>query len=186
MASATPKKYTVGNITAFFFISIALLFDAIKAVLFFVDAVPIVGIPLSFMLSELIGLIETPLIFGGLWFVGAYRGKSSNPALVTIATAVVDLVPIINDFPATTGAVIAIIMQSRANDLLEHKEHAAKHALEEKHKKEQAAKQRAAQQAAQRAQMNSQQALAESKRVAQSQTPIPANDNYDTDYSVAA
>ena len=88
---ASRKKHTIGNVSAGFFIGIAVLLDALKFFLVFLDAIPIVGIPASVVASEVVSLFEFIFIFVPLYISGAYKGKNgATSGLVTMMVGMID------------------------------------------------------------------------------------------------
>jgi hypothetical protein len=187
MASTPAKKHTISTVAAIFFVGIAVIFDGIKIVLFFIDSIPVVGAPIGFLGSWVVSAFEFICITVGLYIAGAYRGKNATTnALWTMVVGVIDMIPILDDFPSTTIAVVMIIARSRFNDKIEAEENARKRAATEKHKKEQEVKRHAASSAQQRANQVRPQALAISIAAANDNAPQATNNNYDSPLSKAA
>jgi hypothetical protein len=150
-----PKKpairYTVGLLPTVFFIALALFFDLVKFLFLFADVIPFIGLPLGEGATYFVSFLEIIIIYPGLYFAGAYKGKGTT--LYAVGGVMIDLFPFLDHLPATTASVVAIILKSRMNDRVEH--HARlKHAVAtEKRAKEQEIKV----QASQRAQQNAEQ-----------------------------
>ncbi len=104
---------------AWFYASIAGVLDAAKFLLFFLNGFVGAGTAIDVVGSFIISVIEITVVFGGLWFIGLYKGKrSTENALVTMAVSSMDLMPIIDDIPFTTPTVLFMIMRAkRANDI---------------------------------------------------------------------
>jgi hypothetical protein len=163
MASAPVKKTTVGNLAAGLFIGLAILFDSLKIILLFVDAIPLIGAPIGFLGSWVISFFEFISITLGLYIAGAYKGKNSAVSgLITVALGTIDFVPLLDDFPFTTGGVITIITRSRFNDAAEYKIAVAKYKAEQKAEEEQRERESRAIEAQSRAAAQRQQAMAAS------------------------
>ncbi len=163
MISAPVKKTTVGNLPAGVFIGLAVVFDALKIFLLFVDAIPFVGAPIGFIGSWIISFLEFISITLGLYIAGAYKGKSSSVnALLTMALGAIDFVPLLDDFPFTTGEVITIIVRSRLADKWEYKEAVKKYKAQLKAEKDRKEREARAAEAEARARTQREKAMAAS------------------------
>jgi hypothetical protein len=190
MASAPGKKTTINNLTAGLFVGLAVIFDGLKILLLFVDAIPFIGAPIGFLGSWVVSFFEFIFITVGLYIAGAYKGKNASVnALITMAVGAIDFVPLLDDFPFTTGEVIIIIVRSRMNDVFEHKEALKKYEDQQKAERDQEERQQKAQEVAIRVDAQRQQAMAASlASVANDNARVPpaANDNYTTRLSQAS
>jgi hypothetical protein len=185
-----PPKPTLSLLQEILFLAGAAIFDLFKILLAFTDAalvVPIVGegvFAIAQVATYMLSILEFLLIFGGLWLSGAYKKKRGmSGILFTASTAIIDLIPLVDDLPATTGAVLTVVTKSRAQDKAELKEYHKKQEAAAKQQHEQALKQQASEQAAARAGQTREQALAQSKAAI---VASRANDNSAEEVRAAA
>jgi hypothetical protein len=167
----TPPKPTLGLLKEILFLSGAIIFDLLKILLAFTDAalvIPVVGegvFAIAQIFTWVLSVFEYLIIFGGLWLAGAYKGKrGATGVFLSAITAVVDLVPVLDDLPATTGSVLTIIIKCRIQDKADLIEYHKKQATAAKQKLIQSLKEQAAAQAAQNALSMRERALADSQR----------------------
>jgi hypothetical protein len=182
MANQPPeKKKTVSDLAAGVYIGLAVIFDALKILLLFVDGIPFVGAPIGILGAWVVSALEFLTITFGLFISGAYKGKSSAVnGLITMAVGAIDFVPILDDFPWTTLATINIIMRSRANDKKEYEENQKRYAAQSKAQQNQQA------QLQQNAANAAQNADAQRKQAMQDSLNKVANDNQASKNSLAA
>jgi hypothetical protein len=191
-APPSVPKPRLNLILEIFFLAGAALFDGLKFILLFTDAavvIPVVGegvLAIAQLLTYVVSILEFFLIFGGLWLCGAYRGSKNSMNLFLTATVfAIDLIPFIDDLPATTAAVVGIIIKARANDHADRQEYEAKLAKAKSQDQAVVVKMQAEQDASYRADSMRVQALEESRRVAT--TPrAAANDNNVDEFEIAA
>ena len=104
------KKHTIGNVTAGFMITVALLMDGVQ----FLLTLSVLLVPLSWLVTFF------SIILFWLWFVLSgvkYSGTNGGKRLlIMLGTAVAELVPFINALPAITAGVIGTIVQTRLED----------------------------------------------------------------------
>jgi hypothetical protein len=181
MALKLRNTQRIGDVKALAIISVAVICDALKILLFFINAIPLVGTALDAIVSFFVSIIEVIIDFGTLGFSGAYTGPGSTTNLLfTMAATVIDFVPIIDDLPITTLSVLFIIWNSRKTDKKQN-DAAAKVAASTKHTNQvqYEIRERAAQNAVANANAMRQQAMDVSRSKI---TPPPqaANDVYPT------
>ena len=163
----TIKSKTVGDVAAFFFIGYAAILSAIDFFLFVFDAVPVVGIPISFVASDIITFLAVLTIYLPLYMIGAYRGAGGAAnSQITLLAGGVGIVPVLNDFPIILGTTIYVIVRSRLNDKIEQTNAAAKKAAQAKQEEMREQLEINARAAQQRAEMVREQALAASIQAA--------------------
>jgi hypothetical protein len=138
------------------------LCDALKPVLFFLDAIPLVGIPVSYVFSIVLNVFE--MTGGGLWllltgfFADDVVGMQNVLWYWTLFAA--NIVPVVDDLPFTTPVIFyRIITTKKVDEKAMKKYEHSKKAEQAKHKAEQEHKKQRAVYAAQNANMNRQQAL---------------------------
>ncbi len=152
MSTPEAKNYTISTLLAIFFIGIAVFFDATKLLLLLVSAVPLVGAPIGLLASWVDSMFEFILITVGLYLAGAYKGRNAmSNGLVTMGMGMIDLIPLINDFPTTTGAVIFIIITSRIGDKAEQLKNTKRNIVAAQKRQEQLRREKLQKEAAQRA-----------------------------------
>lgn len=120
---AENKEVRIGNVTAVLLIMVALLFDLAQFVITVIFGfVPLAGPGLIITATWFISMFAQ--IAFAIWFAllhvrgGARQTAFAIRMLVYISVFVVELVPIINSIPAITLGVVALIVLSRAEDLL--------------------------------------------------------------------
>jgi hypothetical protein len=179
MANAPVHKHTIGDIKAAAFISVAVVCDAFKILLFFLNGIPVIGTAIDVTLSFFIGIIEMLIDYGGLGMSGAFKGNSmTSNALLMGMGAVIDLVPEINDFPITSITVLFIIWNSRKSDKKQYAADVKAWGEAQKHaNRNYEARLYAAQNAVANANAMRQQAMDVSRSTIQKQIPA-ANDYY--------
>ncbi len=157
-------KPSIGTIKAIFLIAFAVIFDAIKVILFFLNALPGVGTAIDFIVSMISSALEDGIEFLIFQFSGAYKNNTASLVLMA-ATFAAGFVPFIDDFPLTTITVITTIWFSRKSDKLRCEQAKAQYAAQQEALQREAALQaQAAQDAADRANAQRAQAMQESLR----------------------
>lgn len=108
----------ISNFTAVGMIGVALLFDSVQGLLFFMNAIPVVGTVLDVVVSPLITVAAWCWFL--LWFalhrVNYFDRNGAKKLLIMLASVVVELVPLINALPGITFGVVGLIVQTRFED----------------------------------------------------------------------
>jgi hypothetical protein len=87
--------------------------------LFVMNALPAIGTVLDAVGSFIISIFEIVVVFGGLWFIGLYKGKRQmSDTLLTLGISAADLIPIVDDIPFTTPTVFFMIMKNKAEAII--------------------------------------------------------------------
>lgn len=96
------------------FFIIALIIDLAKILMFFINLVPVVGPEISFVFSFYLSVVEVVVVFGGLWMIGLYKSEKGLffNLMATFGVAVIDLVPVADDFPFTSPVVFWMIVKA--------------------------------------------------------------------------
>ncbi|MDB5264978.1 MAG: hypothetical protein JWN64_549 [Parcubacteria group bacterium] len=104
------KKYRIGGTAAGFMIGTAILFDAIQ----FLLTLTVIGSLVTFLVT-----ILATIVFA-LWFAllgeSIFKQNAAKKALISMASVITELVPVIDALPAITLGVVALIAQSRSED----------------------------------------------------------------------
>ena len=130
---AVEKKYTVGDVTAIFFILYASILSLIDWLLLFLDALPFVGMPVSAVAAFYIDLLAILTIFLPLYMIGAYKGKSGLAnAIATGLFSGAAAIPLLENLPIILGGTLFVIVRSRINDAEEAKHGPAKEEAEKR------------------------------------------------------
>jgi hypothetical protein len=138
------------------------LCDALKPVLFFLDAIPLVGLPVGYVFSTVLCIFE--MTGGGLWLLlsGFFADDvvGMQNVLWYWSLFAANLIPVVDDLPFTAPAIFYRIITTKKADTKAMKKYEhAKKAEHEHHKAQQEHKKQRAASAAQNANMNRQQAL---------------------------
>lgn len=103
------RPHRIGNVTAFFIIATAVLFDAAQ---FFLNFIPVLG--------QVAGLFITFLAISifGVWFlllgVNYFSGKKAGLKMIaSLGSVIAELVPLFSAFPAMTLGVVVVIIATR-------------------------------------------------------------------------
>lgn len=102
----TPTK-PIGNVTAGLLIGLALLFDGIQ----FLLTLTVLGALFSWLVTVIAWTIF--LIAFALVGENYFQKNMARKMLITGASVVAELIPIINAIPAVTLGVVALIVQNR-------------------------------------------------------------------------
>lgn len=100
--------------------ALAVLMDAFKVVLFIANAT-VVLVPLVFVASFFVSVIEIFAVFGWLWALGLYKpGKNQFfNTMATFGVSVMDLIPEWDDIPFTSPTVFFMITSAYARQKAE-------------------------------------------------------------------
>lgn len=120
--------------------------------------------------SEFIAFVGSGIFAAWFWVRGAYKNKAAlQNLLVTLGGTVLDMIPFVNDMPIMVIEVGCVILATQREDRVIAAANAAKNAKIAQQQMAVQAKQQAAYAAAMNANAMRDQALAESKRVAEMQ-----------------
>lgn len=114
----TPK-IRVGSWMTALLVSAALLIDLLQFLVSFLHVVPWIGNAIAFVVGTFLSFVA--YISFGVWFallgINYFAGKRAALKILTIlATFGIELVPLLNMFPAITAGVITMIIVSRMED----------------------------------------------------------------------
>ncbi len=157
-------KPSIGTIKAIFLIAFAVIFDAIKVILFFLNALPGIGTAIDFVVSMISSALEDGIEFLIFQFSGAYKNNTASLVLMA-ATFGAGFVPLIDDLPLTTVTVLTTLWLSNKSDKLRCEQAKAQYAAEmEAQNRQVEILEQAKEEAAARAQAQRAEAMQESLR----------------------
>ena len=102
----------ISNATAFFLIGAAVSVDALQALLGLLAFIPFVGIPLAFLLQQLVNI--SALFLFGIWFSSMGISLIKKRPLGFMGTTVLELVPMLNAVPAWSMFVATTVWKERS------------------------------------------------------------------------
>ncbi len=112
-------KQRINTMVATSMVAVALCLDGLQTLMFFLNGIPAVGTVIDFVVSTFISFTAAAIF--GIWFallgVKYFSGKNAaKKTLIVMSSFIVELIPLIDALPAITFGVVAVIVQTYAED----------------------------------------------------------------------